>query len=115
MELSSAEWAKAEAIASELAQDVDRNELGKIVAYAQRTQDTGRVLKLVERLPQSGYVRSGRTRGYLQRIAGVLRRELAGLEGERALAVLAWSFRLLTTYQTERGTRTADGRKKPGR
>ncbi len=112
MELKRAEWAKAEAIARELALDVDRNELGKIVAYAHRTRDTDKILALVERLPRSGYVRSGRTRGYLERISGVLRRELAGLEGERALAVLGWAFRLLTTYQTERGTRRASGRQK---
>lgn len=112
MKLNSADWAKADAIARELALDVDRNELGKIVSYAQRVRDTGKVLKMVERLPRSGYVRSGRTRGYLKRIAGVLRRELASLEGERALVVLTWAFRLLTTYQTERGTRTAVGRKR---
>jgi hypothetical protein len=112
MELNQAEWVKADAIARELALDVDRNELGKIVAYAHRTRDTAKILALVESLPRSGYVRSGRTRGYLERIARVLRRELAGLEGERALAVLAWAFRLMTTYQTEKGTRTADGRQK---
>ena len=110
MELSRAEWTKAEAIARELALDVDRNELGKIVSYAQRVRDTDKVFELVRRLPQSGYVRSGRTRGYLERIARVLRRELVGLEDDRALLVLAWAFRLLTLYQTEHGTRTAAGR-----
>jgi hypothetical protein len=112
MELSRAEWAKADAIARDLALDVDRNELGKVVSYAHRTQDTDKVLALVERLSRSGYVRSGRTQGYLKRIAGVLRRELTGLEGKRAQAVLAWAFRLLTTYQTERGTRRASGRQR---
>lgn len=112
MELAKAEWARAERIARELAMDVDRNELGKIVSYAHRTRDTGKILKLVESLPHSGYVRSGRTRGYLERIAGVLRRELTALEGEQALLVLSWAFRLMTTYQTEHGTRTAVGRKK---
>jgi hypothetical protein len=112
MKLSKRDWAKVDTVARELAQDVDRNELGKILSYAQRVRDTDRVLDLIERLPQSGYVRSGRTRGYLKRIAEVLHRELAGLEGEHALAVLAWSFRLLTTYQTERGTRRAAGRKR---
>ena len=110
MELKDAEWRKADTIARELARDVDRNELGKIVAYAHRTRDTGRILALVERLPRSGYVRSRRTRGYLERIAGVLREELSGLTGERSLAVLGWSFRLLTTYQAEYGTRRAEGR-----
>ena len=112
MELSREDWSKAETIARELALDVDRNELGKILAYARRVRETDTVLHMVERLPRSGYIRSGRTRGYLERIGVVLRRELAGLEGSRALAVLAWAFRLLTTYQTERGTRTSAGRKK---
>jgi hypothetical protein len=115
MELKRAEWVKADAIARELALDVDRNELGKIVAYAHRTRDTDKILALVERLPRSGYVRSGRTRSYLARIASVLRRELVDLEGERALAVLSWAFRLLTTYQTEHGTHRASGRQKRGR
>jgi hypothetical protein len=113
MELNQADWAKAETIARELSRDVDRNELGKIVAYAHRHRNTRDILKLVENLPRSGYVRSQRTRGYLERIASVLPRELASLEGERALHVLSWAFRLLTTYQTEQGTRTAAGRPAP--
>jgi hypothetical protein len=115
MELSHAEWAKAETIARQLALDVDRNELGKVVAYAKHVRDAGKVMELLGRLPQSGYVRSGRTRGYLERIASALRSELAGLEGDRALVVLAWAFRLLTLYQTERGTRKATGRGKSRR
>ena len=110
MELDNHEWLKAKAIARALAKDVDRNELGKIVAYAQRVKDTEKVLLLVERLPRSGYVRSGRTRGYLERIGGVLRRELAGIDGGRSLAVLGWAFRLMTYYQMESGTRTASDR-----
>ncbi len=112
MELSQSDWAKAKSIAHELAHDVDRNELGKIVAYAKRTRDTDKILALVKGLPQSGYVRSRRTRGYLQRIANTLTHELSGLSGERALTVLAWAFRLMTLYQTERGTRKASGRKR---
>jgi hypothetical protein len=72
--------------------------LGKVVAYAQRTRDTDRILALVQRLPESGYVRSGRTQGYLQRIARVLQQELADMKGDRAVAVLSWAFRLMTTY-----------------
>ncbi len=110
MELDKADWAKAETIARELAMDVDRNELGKIVAYAHRNRKAQDIMALVESLPQSGYVRSKRTASYLQRIADVLRRQLSGMDGERALLVLTWAFRLLTTYQTEHGTRTAVGR-----
>jgi hypothetical protein len=104
-ELSRAEWDRAEAIARELAADVDRNELGKVVTYALRVKDVDKVMTLVERLPRSGYVRSGRTRGYLQRIGAALRQGLAGLPGERAMLVLAWSFRLMTWQQTQRGGR----------
>lgn len=107
MELDKRDWNRVKAIARDLAVDVDRNELGKIVAYAQRVKDTEKVLRLVERLPRSGYVRSGRTRGYLERIGGVLRRELAGMDGERSRTVLGWAFRLMTYYQMESGTRTA--------
>lgn len=110
MELNKEDWTRAETIARELAQDVDRNELGKIVAYAKRTRDKAKILALVKRLPRSGYIRSGRTLGYLQRITTVLERELTPVEGEQAITILAWAFRLMTTYQTERGTRTAAGR-----
>ncbi|RME69896.1 MAG: hypothetical protein D6784_17640 [Chloroflexi bacterium] len=112
MELTAKDWAKAEAIARELAHDVDRNELGKIVSYARRSRDVGRVIELARGLPASGYVRSGRTRSYLTRIADTLQNNLAGItDGEQALAILAWAFRLMTTYQTELGTRKAQGRK----
>jgi hypothetical protein len=112
MQMSQDEWQRAQRIARELAHSVDRNELGKIVSYAHRTQDTERVLKLVARLPRSRYIHSQRTRDYLQRIADVLPRELRGLSGPRSLLVLSWAFRLMTYYQTEAGTRTAAGRER---
>lgn len=110
MQMSQDEWQRAQKIARELARNADRNELGKIVAYAHRTQDTEKVLKLVARLPRSHYIHSKRTRDYLQSIADVLQRELRGLHGQRSLLVLGWAFRLMTYYQTEGGTRTAAGR-----
>ncbi len=110
MELTKADWAKADAIARELALDVDRNELGKVVAYAHRTRDIKKILALVNCLPDSGYVRSNRTRGYMERIADVLNRQIGREESERALKILSWAFRLMTTYQTEMGTGTAGGR-----
>ena len=89
---------------------MDRNELGKVVAYAHRTHDIKKVLALVNRLPDSGYVRSNRTRGYMERIADVLNRQIAKEELERALHILSWAFRLMTSYQTEMGTGMASGR-----
>jgi len=111
--LTQREWAAADALARELAPDVDRNELGKVISYFQRTRSREKLFELLERLPRSGYVRSKRTREYLRRIAGACQRHLRNVEGDRrALAVLGWSFRLMTRYQTESGQRYARGRQK---
>lgn len=112
-ELTSAEWRKAEAMARDLARDVDRNELGKIICYFQRWKDKGKLLELLRRLPGSGYIRSGRTRGYLERIASVCEKNLADVEDGRALAILGWSFRLMTYQQTLTGRRSPKGRAGP--
>jgi len=107
------EWAAADALARELAPDVDRNELGKVISYFQRTRSREKLFDLLERLPRSGYVRSKRTREYLRRITEACRRHLKDVEGDRrALAVLGWGFRLMTRYQTETGRRYARGRQK---
>jgi len=111
--LTRREWAAADALARELAPDVDRNELGKVISYFQRTRSKEKLFELLERLPRSRYVRSKRTHEYLRRIAGACRRHLKGVEGDRrALAVLGWSFRLMTRYQTESGQRYARSRQK---
>ncbi|TEU18857.1 MAG: hypothetical protein E3J21_05055 [Anaerolineales bacterium] len=114
--LTRQEFAVADALARELAPDVDRNELGKVISYFQRTRSREKLFDLLDRLPRSGYVRSKRTRDYLRRIAEACRRHLRGVEGDRrALAVLGWSFRLMTRYQTETGKRYARGRQKQRR
>jgi hypothetical protein len=111
--LTRQEFDVADALARELAPDVDRNELGKVISYFQRTRSREKLFDLLDRLPGSGYVRSKRTRNYLSRIAEACRRHLRGVEGDRrALAVLGWSFRLMTRYQTETGKRYARGRQK---
>jgi hypothetical protein len=111
--LTRSEWAAADALARELAPDVDRNELGKVISYFQRTRSREKLFALLERLPRSGYVRSRRTRDYLSRIAGACRRHLRNVEGDlRALAVMEWGFRLMTRYQTQSGRRYARGRQK---
>jgi len=115
-ELTSAEWRKADAIARDLAVDVDRNELGKIISYFQRLKDKGKLLELLRRLPDSGYVHSARTRGYLARIAGVCNEHLAGVQdNDTALSILGWSFRLMTYHQTASGRRFAQSRSTPKR
>lgn len=114
--LSSQEWAVAEAIARELSPYVDRNEFGKVLSYYQRVGSRDKFFKLLDRLPRSGYTRSQRTRDYLQRIAEACRRHLGGVSGDRrTLAVLGWSFRLMTRYQTESGQRYARSRQKSRR
>ncbi|MBU0704420.1 MAG: hypothetical protein KKC18_11200, partial [Chloroflexi bacterium] len=105
------EWAIAEAIARELAPNVDRNELGKALSYFQRTRSKTKFLKLLDRLPRSGYTRSSRTRDYLNRIAATCQRHLAPItDDHRALAIVSWSFRLMTHQQTLGGQRSAQGR-----
>ena len=106
IELTPEEWHKAEQMARDLARDVDRNELGKVVSYFKRVRDKEKFLTLLERLPSSANIRSGRTQGYLQRIAGVCQRHLADVEPDRrALAIVAWVFRLMTYEQTRTGRR----------
>ena len=106
MELTSEEWHKAEQMARDLARDVDRNELGKVVSYFKRVRDKEKFLTLLGRLPSSANIRSGRTQGYLRRIAGVCERHLADVESDRrALAIVAWAFRLMTYDQTRTGQR----------
>lgn len=100
-ELTPDEWRRAEALARDLARDVDRNEFGKVVSYLQRTKDPKRTHLLLRRLPNSSFIRSGRTRGYLQRIGQAWAQHLQGLADERALLVAGWAFRLMTHYQIE--------------
>ena len=107
------EFSAADALARELAPDVDRNELGKVISFFQRTRSREQLFKLLNRLPDSGYVRSKRTGGYLRQIAAACRRHLRGIDDDRrAAAVLGWSFRLMTRYQTQAGRRYARGRSK---
>jgi hypothetical protein len=109
--LTDREWAIAEAIARELSPYVDRNELGKALSYFQRVRNKAKFLKLLERLPHSGYTRSRRTRDYLTRISDACQRHLKPItDDHRALAILSWSFRLMTHHQTVGGQRSAQGR-----
>lgn len=99
LELTEPEWRRAEALAKELARDVDRNEFGKVVTYLKRTKSIERFTILLRNLPDSPFIRSNRTRGYFQRIARASETHLKGLETERALLVASWAFRLMTYYQ----------------
>ena len=102
VELTAREWNTVHAIARDLARDVDRNELGKAVAYLRRTRSKEKFLKLLAQLPQSDYIRrSNQTQKYFERIERTCRQHLAGASDEKALAIVAWAFRLLTFYQAE--------------
>jgi len=111
VDLTTEEWRKAEAIARDLARDVDRNELGKMVSYFQRVKDKERFLKLLQRLPRTRNIRSMRTQRYLERIASVCQQHLADVpHDKRALTIVAWAFRLMTYEQTRTGRRYAQSR-----
>jgi hypothetical protein len=89
-------------MARDLARDVDRNELGKVVTYLRRTRSREKFLQLLDRLPQSVYIRrSNRTQTYFRRIAKTCRSHLANVSDEKALALVGWAFRLMTYYQAE--------------
>jgi hypothetical protein len=96
----------ADRMAQEMAAVVDASELKKIVSYVERFRDPARCLELLQRLPESGFARTGRTRGYYRAILQSVERHLRDVEGERFVAILAWSERLLRYYQV--------GKPKPG-
>lgn len=106
MKLTVRDLRTAEKMAQEMSPRVDANELGKIVAYAERYPDPVRCLELLGRLPRSGFARTRRTRGYYQSIRESIERYLSDVSGERFVAILAWSARLLRYYQV--------GKPKPG-
>jgi hypothetical protein len=111
MALTQQEWQTVHTLAQDLARDVDRNELGKVVAYFRLEKSRDRFLELLECLPASPLMRrSGKTRGYYQRIGEVCRQHLQAVPDAKALEMVAWAFRLVTYYATLRGTRTAEGR-----
>jgi hypothetical protein len=102
-DLTAEEWRRADALAQELARDVDRNEFGKIVTYMRREKNPRKVAGLLQRLPRSSFIRSKRTRGYLERIGRAWHTSLLqGIKPERAVLVASWAFRLMTYYQDEK-------------
>ena len=111
MALTDQEWKTVHTLAHDLARDVDRNELGKVVAYFRLEKSTDRFLELLTRLPESPLTRrSGKTRRYYERIQAICYKCLQGMPDKKALEMVAWVFRLVTYYAAEMGTRTAEGR-----
>jgi hypothetical protein len=115
MALTTQEWKTVHTLARDLARDVDRNELGKVVAYFRLEKSRDRFLELLERLPKSPLMRrSKKTRHYYERIGDTCQQHLQDVPDEKALEMVAWAFRLVTYYAAQMGTRTAEGRKSKG-
>jgi len=97
--LTSAEWDKAHRLAQSLvSEEADRNELGKALAYFRQSGDKAGFLELLGDLPDSGFIRSGKTKGYFNTIADACKEHLADLNDERTLLVAGWAFRLFQWY-----------------
>ncbi len=101
MELTEQERRAADALARAMAPTVDANEVGKVLAFWRRWRDPQKVFDLVKRLPSSGLVRTGRTRGYYQAMDQAFHQHLRGVRPEAFGAVLGWAFRLMRYYQLE--------------
>lgn len=102
-DLTAEEWKRTHALAKALARDVDRNEFGKVVTYFRRARDPGKMLVLLHRLPRSAFVRTNRTRGYLEKIAQAWQQHLPpDVKKERAILIASWAFRLMTYYQDKK-------------
>jgi len=101
MEMTERERKTADALARAMAPNVDANEVGKVLAFWRRWQDPKKVFDLVERLPRSGLVRSGRTRGYYEAMGRYFDQHLRDVRPEAFGLILGWSFRLMRYYQLE--------------
>ncbi len=112
MELTERERRIADALARAMALHVDANEVGKVLAFWRRWRDPQKVFALLERLPNSGLVRTGRTRGYYQAMHRAFNQYLRNIRPEAFGAVLAWAFRLMRYYQLESGQRRSQGQRR---
>ena len=110
MELTPRELQIADALAREMAPNVDANEVGKVLAFWRRWRDPQKVFTLLKRLPRSGLVRTGRTRGYYKNMDRAFRRHLRDVRPEAFGAILGWAFRLMRYYQHVQGVGTSRDR-----
>lgn len=101
MRLTEQERQIADALAQTMARNVDANEVGKVLAFWRRWRSPEKVFVLLERLPRSGTVRSGRTRGYYEAIRRAFSEHRKDIRPEVFGTVLGWSFRLMRYYQLE--------------
>ncbi len=81
----------------------DLNEVGKVLAYLRGTNDWGKCLTLMQRLAQTGAVRSNQTRGYYQAIYDLCRRHIGKeASAEQAGRILGWAVRLARLPRIEK-------------
>jgi len=94
--------AAARRLAQKLAAErVDVNEVEKILAYARRVRDVGKVRQIIRRLAtQNVIVYSKKTKQYAQTIQRVVGPELPE-EPDAALHLLGWTVRLMR-YESAR-------------
>ncbi len=111
MELTERDRQVANSLAQAMAPHVDANEVGKVLAFWRRWRDPQKVFALLERLPDSGLVRTGRTRSYYQAMYRAFNQHLRNVRPEVFGAVLAWAFRLMRYYQLESGQRRSQDRR----
>ena len=104
MELTEQERRIANALAKAMAPSVDANEVGKVLAFWRHWCNPEKVFALLERLPRSGLVRTGRTQSYYESMGRAFRQHLRDVRPEAFGSVLGWAFRLMRYYQLERGS-----------
>ncbi len=111
--LNASEWAAVRRMAKGMA-GIDRNELGRALAYFRLKRDKRSFLELLRRLPDSDLVRTNRTVQYYRTMLAVCEPVLRQVDNdERALAMVAWAFRLLAYEQ--RGLDTSGNGDQAGR
>lgn len=96
---------KAQQLARQLnAKKVDVNEVEKLLAYARRVRDVGKVRRMMQRLAtQNVIVYSNQTKGYMQTIQQVLSPALPS-DAAAARELLGWVARLMR-YERSRQER----------
>jgi hypothetical protein len=97
------ELEQARQIAARLATDqVDVNEVEKLLAYGRRVWDVGKIKKLIQRLArQEVMVYSKRTKPYMQAIERTLVPHLPA-DATAALELMGWTARLMRYYRFRR-------------
>lgn len=84
-------------------QGIDLNEAGKALAYVRSAKDWRKCLTLMQRLAQTGAIRSNQTRRYYQAIYNLCRKHIGSdATVEQAGRILGWSVRLARLPRVEK-------------